>query len=164
MNMAAEPTAPTMKAAEQSITMIVFKAFMAGLSISSRRVPDADGSWMTESSMMLRMMKSPKPSNDAKRRNMNLLAARQGCTNARTKAEAERKASSIPGRLSSMPTAVAAIASKTQIVRRINVLFLFLGVEIGALMIVSFLGNGYYSWLPNGADEPPPSAGRALAP
>jgi len=138
MNMAAEPTTPTIKAAEQSIMMIVFKAFMAGLSISSRSVPDADGSWVTESSMMLRMMKSPKPSTDARRRNMNFFAVRQGCTNARTKAVAERKASRIPGGLSSIPTVTAAIVSKPQLARRKNDMFLLLGVEKAAIMIVSF--------------------------
>ena len=148
MNMAAEPTTPTIKAAEQSIMMIVFKAFMAGLSISSRSVPDADGSWVTESSMMLRMMKSPKPSTDAKRRDMNFLAVRQVRTNARTKAVAATKASRMPGRLSSIPTATAAIASKPQIARRMSVNLLSWGVESALVIFISFLiAKSVYSCL-----------------
>jgi hypothetical protein len=89
--------------------------------------------------MMFRMMKRTKPSIDARRRSMNFLAVRQGWTNARKKAVAAMNASSMPGRLSSKPTTRAAIASKTQIARRISVIFLFCGGEKALVMIVSFL-------------------------
>jgi hypothetical protein len=59
--------------------------------------------------------------------------------NAGTKAVAARKANRIPGRLSLIPTATAAIASKPQIARRINVVILLCGVEKALIKIVSFL-------------------------
>jgi hypothetical protein len=139
MNMATEPTAPTMKAAGQIIAKIKFKASMAGLCIRSRSATEVAGFWTTESKMMLRVMKRTKPSTDIRRRNMNFLAVRQGWTNARTKAVAARKASSTPGRLSSIPTLTAAIASKPQIARRISVIFLLCSVEDALVMILSFL-------------------------
>jgi len=74
---------------------------------------------------------------------MNFLVVRQGWTNASTKAVAARKASSMPGRLSSIPTTTAAIASKPQIARRISALILLLGVEKASLMTVSFLDCGF---------------------
>jgi hypothetical protein len=114
--------------------------------------------------MMFRRMNRIRPSSDARMRNKNFFIVRQGCTNAMTKAVAERKARRIPSGLSSIPTAAAAMASKTQIARRINVLFLLLGVENAALMIVSFFDSGSYPWLPNGADETHPCAGRTLSP
>jgi hypothetical protein len=129
MNMATEPTAPTMKAAGQIITMIKFKASMAGLCIRSWSAPEVAGSWATESKMMFRMRKRTKPSTDARRRNMNFLTDRQVWTKARIKAVAARKASNMPGGLSSIPTAAAAIANKPQITKRKSVLILLGGVE-----------------------------------
>ena len=139
MNMATEPTAPTMKAAGQIIMMIILKASMAGLSSRSWSVPVFAGFWATVSRMMFRMTKRAKPNTDARRRNMNCLTVRQGWTNARTKAVAARKASSMPGGLSSIPTMTAAIASKPHIARKIRVIFLSCGVEKALVMIVSFL-------------------------
>jgi hypothetical protein len=69
---------------------------------------------------------------------MNFLAVRQGWTNARTKAVAAGKANSTPGGLSSIPTTTAAIVSKPQIARRINVVILLCGVEKALVMIASF--------------------------
>jgi hypothetical protein len=164
MNMATEPTAPTMKAAAQIMAMIMLKALMIGLFKRSWSTPDVAGFWAAVSRKILRMMKRIKPSNDARMRNMNFLAVRQGWTNARTKAVAERKARRIPSGLSSMPTTAATIASKAQIARRINVLFLLLGVEKAALMRASFFDSGSYRWLPDRMDEPHPSAGRVSVP
>jgi len=69
---------------------------------------------------------------------MNFFVVRQGWTNARTKAVAARKACSMPGRLSSIPTTAAVIASKPQIARRISVIVLLCGVEKALVMIVLF--------------------------
>jgi len=90
MDMATEPTAPTMNAAGQIIAMIKLKASMAGLCSRSRSASEVAGFWVTESKMMFRMMKRTKPSTDAKRSIMNFLAVRQGWANARTKAVAAR--------------------------------------------------------------------------
>jgi len=139
MNIATEPTAPTMKAAEQIIAMIILKALTTGLCSRSWRAPVVAGSWAAVSRMMFRMMKRTKPSIDAKRRNMSFLASLQGWTKARTKAVAARKAKMIPGRLSSIPAAAAAITSKPQIARRMSVIFLLCGVEKAQVMIASFL-------------------------
>jgi len=49
----------------------------------------------------------------------------------------------MPGRLSSIPTTVAAIASKPQIARRISVIFLLFGVEKELIMIISFFDSGF---------------------
>jgi hypothetical protein len=148
MNMATEPTAPTMKAAGQIIAMIILKASIAGLCSRSWRAPVVAGFWATVSRMMFRMMKRTKPSIDARRRNLNFLAVRQGWTNARTKAVAARKANSMPGGLSSIPTAAAAIANKPQITKRISVLILLCGVEKASIKIVSFFDSGFRLWLP----------------
>jgi hypothetical protein len=149
MNMATEPTAPTMKAAGQIIAMIILKASMAGLCSRSWSTPAFAGFWVAVSIMIFRMTKRAKPSIDARRRNMNCLAVRQGWTNARTKAVAARKANSMPGGLSSIPTAAAAIADKPQITKRISVLILLCGVEKASIMIVSFFDSGFRLWLPN---------------
>ena len=77
---------------------------------------------------------------------MNFLAVRQEWTNARTKAVAARKASSIPGRLSSIPTTAEAIANKPQIIKRISVLILLRGVEKASIMTVSFFDSGFRLW------------------
>jgi len=143
MNIVTEPTAPTMKAAVQIIAMIILMASTTGFCSRFWSVPAVAGSWAAVSRMMFRMMKRTKPSIDAKRRNMNFLAVLQGWTNARTKAVAARKAKMIPGRLSSIPAAAAAIASKPQIARRISVIFLLCGVEKALVMIVSFLIVGF---------------------
>ena len=143
MNMATEPTAPTMKAAGQTMTMIKLRVLAKGLCIRSWSAPEVAGFWATVSKMMFRMMKRTKPSTDARSRNMNFLAVRQEWANASTKAVAARKASSMPGRLSSIPTTTAAIASKPQIARRISALILLLGVEKASLMTVSFSNSGF---------------------
>jgi hypothetical protein len=81
---------------------------------------------------------------------MNFLAVRHGWTNARTKAIAARKANSMPGGLSLMPTTVAAIADKPQVTNRISVLILLRGVEKISIMTVSYFDSGFRLWLPNG--------------
>ena len=139
MNMTTEPTAPTMKAAEQIIAMIILKASMAELCSRSWSAPLAAEFWEIVSRMMFRTMKRTKPSIPARRRNKNFFAVRQGWTNARTKAVAARKASSMPGRLSSIPTTTAAIANKPHIARRISVIFFLCGVEKALIMIVFLL-------------------------
>jgi len=143
MNMATEPTAPTMKAAGQTMTLIKLRVLAKGLCIRSWSAPEVAGFWATVSKMMFRMTKRTKPSTDARRRNMNFLAVRQVWANARTKAVAARKANRMPGRLSSIPTATAAIASKPQIARRINVVILLRGVEKASIMTDSFLDCGF---------------------
>jgi len=149
MNMATEPTAPTVNAAGQIIMKITFKALIAGLCIRSLSVPDVAGFWTTESEVMLRMTKRTKPSTDAKRRNMNFLVVRQGWVNARTNAVAARKASSMPGGLSSIPTATAVIANKPQTTKRTSVLILLRGVEKASITADSFFDSGFRLWLPN---------------
>jgi hypothetical protein len=134
MNMTTEPTEPTMKVAKQIIAKIILKASMAGLCNRSWSAPVVAGFWATIS----RMMKRTTPSSDARRRNMNFLAVRQGWTNARTKVVAAREANSTPGGLSSIPTAVATIADKPQITRRINDQILLRGVESASIMIILF--------------------------
>jgi hypothetical protein len=143
MNMATEPTVPTMNAAGLIITMIKFKALMAGLCIRDRSAPEVVGSWATESKMMFRVTKRTKPSTDARMMNMNFLAVRQGWANARTKAVAARKASSMPGRLSSIPTTAETIADKPQIAKRISVLIVLRGVEKASIMAVSLFESGF---------------------
>ena len=139
MNMATEPTTPMMKAAEQIIAMIIIKALIAELCSRFWSALVVAGFWAIVSRTMFKIMKRTKLSIDARRMDMNFLAVRQGWANARTKAVAARKASSMPGRLSSIPTTTAAIASKPQIARRISIIFLFFGGEKALVMIVSFL-------------------------
>ncbi len=74
---------------------------------------------------------------------MNFLAVRQGWANARTKAIAARKASSMPGRLSSIPTTAEAIADRPQIAKRISVLIVLRGVEKASIMAVSLFENRF---------------------
>jgi len=104
MNMVTEPTAPTMNAAGQIIAMIKFRASKAGLCIRSWSALEVVGFWAIESKMMFRMMKRTKPRTDAKRRNMNFLAVRQGWENAMTKAIAESRARSKPAGWINSPT------------------------------------------------------------
>jgi hypothetical protein len=129
MNMVMEPTTPMMKEAGQIIAMIILKASTTGL---CRR------SWAAVSRMMFRMTKRTIPRTDVKRRIMNCLAVLQGWTNARTKAIAARKAKSMPGGLSLIPTTAAAIVNKPQITRRIKVLILLRDVLKESNMTVSF--------------------------
>jgi hypothetical protein len=139
MNMATEPIAPTMSAAGLIIAIIKFKALMAGLCIKFWSAPEVAGFWAIESEMMFMIMKRTKPRTDAKRRNMNFLAVRQGWANARTKAIAASKASSTPGRLSSIPTMTEALVDKPQTTKRTSVLILLRDVEKALIMTISFL-------------------------
>jgi hypothetical protein len=55
MNMATEPTAPTLKAAVQIIAKIILKVSMAGLCSRPWSVPVFAGFWATVSRMMFRI-------------------------------------------------------------------------------------------------------------
>lgn len=69
---------------------------------------------------------------------MNFLTIRQGWAKARIKATAERKASSTPGRLSSIPTTAEAAAETTHNTRKTRDLFLFPGVENASRAFILF--------------------------
>lgn len=148
MNMATEPTAPTMKDARQTIIKVTFRASVTGLSIRFWSASEVAGLCVTESEAMLRMVKRTKPRTDAKRRKMNNLVVRQGWANARTKAVAASKASRMPGGLSSIPTTTEAIADKPQIAKRISVLILLRGVEKASVMTISFFDSGFIKVCP----------------
>jgi hypothetical protein len=61
MNMTTEPIAPTMNAAGMIITIIKFKALMAGLCIKFWSAPEVARFWAIESEMMFIIMKRTKP-------------------------------------------------------------------------------------------------------
>lgn len=130
---------PTKNAAEQSIAKITLRASIAGLWSRFWSVTELFGFCTIESEMMLKITKRNKPSKDAKSKNMNFLAVRQGWQNERIKAIAARKARSTPGGLSSIPITTEAIAVRPQTTKRINVLILLLRVEYASIMIISFL-------------------------
>jgi hypothetical protein len=138
MNITTEPIAPTTNAAAQSIRMTILMTLTVGLSIKFWIALEVVGFWVTESRIMLNITKGTKPTTDAKRMNMNFLTVRQGWTKARTKATAASKASSTPGRLSSIPTTTAAIADKPQTAKRTSVLILLWDVEKASIMTTPF--------------------------
>lgn len=138
MSMITEPTVPTKRAAAQSMEMIKTKLSVVGLCVRFRVALEVAGFWAMESKMMFRMTKRIKPIIDARRRNMNFLVVRQGWANARMKTVAERKASSTPGGLSSMPMDVALNAKRTQITKNMSVVIIFRGVESASIITTFF--------------------------
>lgn len=143
---------PITRAAGQSIMTITFMALVVGLCIRFRIALEVVGFWATVSRMMFRTTKRIDPITDARRKSMNFLAVRHGWTNARIKAFAAKKASNIPGGLSSIPMDAAVIVNTAQIIRRMNVTSLFRGVESASIIdsLLSCLEVSLFLRLPNG--------------